>query len=168
MIPFLHLSNLQKSFGSVPVLREVDLALFSGEIHGLMGENGAGKSTLIKILSGNLMADSLTCTMNGESRSLVEARQSGQLGMRFIHQELNSIPHLSVAENLMLGKQLPTRAKIFVNQQKLAELTQVALAELGVTHIDPRQRMSQLGAGDQMLVKLGSAFVVESSKPAAQ
>ncbi|MEL0329137.1 MAG: sugar ABC transporter ATP-binding protein [Deltaproteobacteria bacterium] len=168
MIPFLHLSNLQKSFGSVPVLRGVELALFSGEIHGLMGENGAGKSTLIKILSGNLVADSITCSMNGESLSLVEARQSGQLGMRFIHQELNSIPHLSVAENLMLGKQLPTRAKIFVNQQKLAELTQVALAELGVTHIDPRQRMSQLGAGDQMLVKLGSAFVVESSKPAAQ
>ena len=168
MIPFLHLSNLQKSFGSIPVLRGVELALFSGEIHGLMGENGAGKSTLIKILSGNLMADSITCTMNGESLSLVEARQSGQLGMRFIHQELNSIPHLSVAENLMLGKQLPTRAKIFVNQQKLAELTRVALAELGVTHIDPSQRMSQLGAGDQMLVKLGSAFVVESGKPSAQ
>ena len=50
VIPFLHLSNLQKSFGSVPVLRGVELALFSGEIHGLMGENGAGKSTLIKIL----------------------------------------------------------------------------------------------------------------------
>ena len=114
------------------------------------------------------MADSITCTMNGESLTLVEARQSGQLGMRFIHQELNIIPHLSVAENLMLGKQLPTRAKIFVNQQKLAEQTGVALAELGVTHIDPSQRMSQLGAGDQMLVKLGSAFVVESGKPAAQ
>ena len=112
------------------------------------------------------MADSITFTMNGESRLLAEARQSGQLVMRFIHQELNSIPHLSVAENLMLGKQLPTRAKIFVNQQKLAELTRVALAELGVTHIDPSQRMSQLGAGDQMLVKLGSAFVVESGKPA--
>ena len=55
MIPFLHLGNLQKSFGSVPVLCGVELALFSGEIHGLMGENGAGKSTLIKILSGNLL-----------------------------------------------------------------------------------------------------------------
>ncbi|MEC8436075.1 MAG: ATP-binding cassette domain-containing protein, partial [SAR324 cluster bacterium] len=82
MIPFLHLGNLQKSFGSVPVLCGVELALFSCEIHGLMGENGAGKSTLIKILSGNLMADSITCTMNGESLTLVEARQSGQLGMR--------------------------------------------------------------------------------------
>ncbi|MGA0400903.1 MAG: ATP-binding cassette domain-containing protein, partial [bacterium] len=150
------------------MLRGVELTLFSGEIHGLMGENGAGKSTLIKILSGNLVADSLTCTMNGESLSLAEARSSGKLGMRFIHQELNSIAHLSVAENLMLGKQLPTRAKIFVNQQKLSELTRVALAELGITHIDPKQRMSQLGAGDQMLVKLGSAFVVESDKPAAQ
>ncbi len=149
MIPFLHLSNVHKSFGSVPVLRGVELTLFSGEIHGLMGENGAGKSTLIKILSGNLVADSLTCTMNGESLSLAESRGSGKLGMRFIHQELNSIAHLSVAENLMLGKQLPTRAKIFVNQQKLSELTRVALAELGITHIDPKQRMSQLGAGDQ-------------------
>ena len=81
MIPFLHLGNLQKSFGSVPVLCGVELALFSGEIHGLMGENGAGKSTLIKILSGNLMADSITCTMNGESPLLVEARKSGQLEM---------------------------------------------------------------------------------------
>ena len=115
MIPFLQLSNLQKSFGSVPVLSGVELTLFSGEIHGLMGENGAGKSTLIKILSGNLMADSITVTMNGESRLLAEARQSGQLVMRFIHQELNSILHLSVAENLMIGKQLPTSAKIFVN-----------------------------------------------------
>ena len=68
------------------MLRRVELALFSGEIHGLMGENGAGKSTLIKILLGNLLADSNTCTMNGESLSLVEARKSGQLGMRFIHQ----------------------------------------------------------------------------------
>ena len=127
MIPFLRLSNLQKSFGSVPVLSGVELTLFSGEIHGLMGENGAGKSTLIKILSGNLMADSITFTMNGKSRSLAEARQSGQLGMRFIHQEMNSIPHLSVAENLMLGKQLPTSAKIFVNKQNLSELTRVAL-----------------------------------------
>ena len=168
MIPFLQLSNLQKSFGSVPVLSGVELTLFSGEIHGLMGENGAGKSTLIKILSGNLMADSITFTMNGESRLLAEARQSGQLVMRFIHQELNSIPHLSVAENLMLGKQLPTRAKIFVNKQNLSELTRVALSELGIAHIDPSQRMSQLGAGDQMLVKLGSAFVVESGKPSAQ
>ena len=168
MIPFLQLSNLQKSFGSVPVLSGVELTLFSGEIHGLMGENGAGKSTLIKILSGNLMADSITFTMNGESRLLAEARQSGQLVMRFIHQELNSIPHLSVAENLMLGKQLPTWAKIFVNKQNLSELTRVALAELGIANIDPSQRMSQLGAGDQMLVKLGSAFVVESGKPSVQ
>ncbi|MGA0192614.1 MAG: ATP-binding cassette domain-containing protein, partial [bacterium] len=79
MIPFLHLSNVHKSFGSVPVLRGVELTLFSGEIHGLMGENGAGKSTLIKILSGNLMADSLTCTINGESLSLAEARGSAKL-----------------------------------------------------------------------------------------
>ena len=168
MIPFLHLNKVQKSFGNVPVLRGVELALFSGEIHGLMGENGAGKSTLIKILSGNLVADNLTCTMNGESLSLAEARWSGKLAMRFIHQELNSIAQLSVAENLMLGKQLPTLAKIFVDQQTLSELTQAALAELGITHIDPQERMSQLGAGDQMLVKLGSAFVVESGKPVAQ
>ena len=53
MIPFLHLSNLRKSFGTVPVLRGVELALFPGEIYGLMGENGADKSTLIKILLGN-------------------------------------------------------------------------------------------------------------------
>ncbi|MGA0769396.1 MAG: ATP-binding cassette domain-containing protein, partial [bacterium] len=80
MIPFLHLSNVHKSFGSVPVLRGVELTLFSSENLGMMGENRAGKSTLIKILSGNLMADSLTCTMNGESLSLAESRGSGKLG----------------------------------------------------------------------------------------
>ncbi len=105
----LVMEQIGKRFASVTALNAVTLRLQSGEIHGLIGENGAGKSTLIKILAGVYQADS------GSATSTVTRCPSGNpaaieaAGIRVIHQELNLIPHFTVAESVFLGEEYRTR-----------------------------------------------------------
>lgn len=168
MSGLLELTAVSKQFGGTPVLQGVSLRLCAGEVLGLLGENGAGKSTLIKILSGTLAADHLHCQVKGHPQSLEVARSAQGLGIRFLHQELHSIPHLSVAENLFLGKHLPRKAGWFLDRKQLNSLAVRALAELGISHLRPDQPMGRLGPGDQMLVQLAGAFVREPGEPEAQ
>ena len=114
----LELNGLSKSFGKVDVLKDISLSLESGSIHALLGENGAGKSTLIKILSGVGKPNLLKCKVRGEEIELEHARNQNVIGIRFIHQELQIIPHLSVAENILLGHHIPRKAGIFVDWRK--------------------------------------------------
>ena len=105
----LEMRGIRKAFPGVVALDGVDLTLNAGEVHMLLGENGAGKSTLMKILSGAYRKDSGEIRVHGRdpSRSAVP-RDALQLGIRVIYQELNLVPHLSVAENIFLGA-APTR-----------------------------------------------------------
>ena len=99
----LELYGLSKSYGKVDVLKDISLSLEPSCIHALLGENGAGKSTLIKILSGTVKPNLLRCKVRGEEIELYHARNQNVIGIRFIHQELQIIPHLTVAENILLG-----------------------------------------------------------------
>lgn len=168
MDPLLKLHSVHKRFGTASVLRGVSLELRSGEIQGLMGENGAGKSTLIRILSGVLGADELACEFQGQPQPPEWLRSESKRRIRCIHQELNLVPGLSVAENLWLGKSVPAWGGAFVLRSRLESLAAEALAQLGVTHLNPREKVSRLGAGDRMLIQLGSAFVREPNEPEAQ
>ena len=103
----LSIAGLSKSYGGVAALREASFDVEAGEVHALVGENGAGKSTLIKILAGAVRADAGRIVVDGAPIS-ISARDAHRLGLRFLHQELNVLPRLSVAANLFLGRTYPT------------------------------------------------------------
>jgi ribose transport system ATP-binding protein len=166
MTSLLSLKSVAKAYAGVPALRGVDLDIAAGEIHALMGENGAGKSTLIKILAGVVAPDTAEIVVEGSVVSIDSPATAYRLGLRFIHQELNIVPALSVAENIFIGRAYPKRAGVFVDWRRLHETARQALATLGITHIDTRRKMAQLSVGDRMLVKISSAFLSDPGSPA--
>ncbi len=108
--PLLEIAGLTKGFPGVKALDAVDFALQRGEIHALMGENGAGKSTLIKVLTGVFPRDAGETRLAGQIIVPKSPREAEVLGISTVYQEVNLIPHLSVAENICLGRQ-PTCAR---------------------------------------------------------
>ena len=159
--------HASKAYGGVQALVDAGLDLVGGEVHGLIGENGAGKSTLIKLLAGLEAPDRMLARLNGSAIEIGDSAAAYRLGLRFIHQELNIVPALSVAENLFINNPLPRLGGIFVDWRALYRRASEALHSLGIFHISPRSRASGLSAGDAMLVKIASAFIGEadSSEP---
>src|SRR5271170_5125369 len=157
--------RLSKAYGGVAALRDASLEVDAGEVHALVGENGAGKSTLIKILAGAVKADASEIAVNGLPVSIASTRDAHRLGLRFLHQELNVLPRLSVAENLFLGHSYPTRFAGLIDWPALHERARGALAKLGVADIAPETILGRLPAGDQMIVKIASTFLVDVSGP---
>jgi ribose transport system ATP-binding protein len=106
----LEMRDIKKSFGATRALSGVSIDLSSGEVHALLGENGAGKSTLISILGGIVQPDSGAIVINGESiGSFQDVQAARRHGIAVIHQEIVLVPHLSVAENISLGREPSTR-----------------------------------------------------------
>ncbi|HBU5945042.1 TPA: sugar ABC transporter ATP-binding protein, partial [Citrobacter freundii] len=103
--PLLRLEGISKRYGATLALNNVRFDLFAGEVHALMGENGAGKSTLMKILSGNEQRDSGAIYINGQEIDIRTPRDARKYGIAIIHQELNTVPDMTVAENLFLGQE---------------------------------------------------------------
>ncbi len=123
-----------------------------------MGENGAGKSTLVKVLAGVTRADEVTLRLQGQPITIDNASDAWRAGLRFVHQELNVVPSLSIAENLSLGSPFPQRAGFFVDWRRLNAVAARTLSELGVAHLRPAARVSRLGTGDRMLVQIAAAL----------
>ena len=161
----LSIENASKTYGGIPALRGVSLSIAPGEIHALMGENGAGKSTLIQILAGAVRADEVTIAIDGRPVAIDHPDDAFRHGLRFIHQELNVVPTLSVAENIFLGRAYPKRFGGFVDWRGLTRAAEGALARLGLTHIDPRRKLARLSFGDRMLVRIAAVFL-EGPAPA--
>lgn len=157
--PLLSATSVTKAYGGVPALTGANLVVAPGEIHALLGENGAGKSTLIKILAGVVAPDTGDIEMAGVPVSIDSTATAYRLGLRFIHQEFNVVPTLSVAENIFMGRQYPRRAGLFIDWEKLNREARRALRRLGIEHIDPRQSLGALGLGDQMLVRISAALL---------
>lgn len=107
--PILELKNISKNFRTIQALDHVDFDLREGEVHALVGENGAGKSTLMRILAGIYTDYEGTYTLDGKEIHLHTPGAALEHGIGMIHQELSTIPPLSVAENLFLGRQPVTR-----------------------------------------------------------
>lgn len=163
---FLALSNVSKAYGRTQALSEASIDIAHGEVHALMGENGAGKSTLIKVLAGIVSADNCRIEIDGAHAMLRNAQDAFALGFRFIHQELNIVPHLSVAENMSLATPYPIRFGFSVDWKRLNDNALAALKRLGVDHIDPGMKIARLSPGDQMLVKIASALSDTGENPA--
>lgn len=162
----LKIRNVSKAFAGVNALVGVDLDIFAGEVHALMGENGAGKSTLIKVLAGVQSADSLTILKNDEQFDLGGPGDAKAAGFRFIHQELNIVPHLSVAENVSLGLAYPKRFGFAVDWARLKRRAETAFELLGVSHIDVTQQAARLPTGDRMLMKIAGSLVSDDGSQA--
>lgn len=156
MTPILEMRDIQKSFLGVQALRKVSFTVRKGSVHGLVGENGAGKSTLMKILSGAYQADDGEVHIDGQVVNQPTPEKMLGLGVAVIYQELAQAPHLSVAENMYLGR-LPKTSAGFVNWSKTREQAGTQLRQLGF-NVDPRARVDTLSIAQRQMVEIAKAI----------
>ena len=121
----LNMKAISKTFGSVQALKEVSLDLYAGEVLALMGENGAGKSTLMNILSGSLQPTKGEIYLKGEKVTVPGPIAAKKLGISKIHQELQIVPEMSVAENIFLGRWMKKRADRLILRRWLQRLVNI-------------------------------------------
>lgn len=148
--------RVSKSFAGVKALHGVDFDLRHGEVHALMGENGAGKSTLMKILAGVHTSYDGTILVEGFAASFGGVRDAEEAGVAIIHQELNLVPELSVADNIFLGRE-PLIGGVLIDRRRMVRAAERLLGRLGVT-IAPDTRIAGLRVGEQQLVEIAKAL----------
>ena len=155
--PLLSLRGITKTFPGVRALSGVDLDLYPGEVHALMGENGAGKSTLMKVVAGVYQPDAGQILLDGEPVRFHHPREAQERGISIIHQEFNLLPDRTVAQNIYLGRE-PKRG-LFVDSRKMEADTQELLAYLGVERtISPRAIVGRLSVAQQQTVEIAKAL----------
>jgi ribose transport system ATP-binding protein len=155
----LSVSGVTKRFPGVAALDGVSLALRQGEVHALCGENGAGKSTLLKILSGVQQADAGHIVYRGRPCRFSSTLEAQAAGIAIIHQELNLVPHLSVAENIFLARE--PRKGPFVDARKLRAGARVLLDRLGLA-VDPDAPVRSLSLAQQQMVEIAKALSLDA------
>ena len=153
------MTDICKNFPGVKALDHVNFELRSGEVMALIGENGAGKSTLMKILSGVYTKDSGTVKINGQEYDDLNPKKAQQLGVAIIHQELNMCKHLSVAENIYLGREL--RGKFCIDNKTMESESQKILDELGID-IKPWESVGDLPVSKQQMVEIAKALSINA------
>src|SRR5688572_16708236 len=154
--PVLEMRGIRKAFPGVVALDGVDLTLNAGEVHMLLGENGAGKSTLMKILSGAYRKDAGSIRLQGREVDIQSPRDALALGIRLIYQELNLVPHLSVAENIFLGR-APTRWAGVIDWRRLQDDAARLLGDLGMD-IAPTTPVHRLSLAERQMVEIAKAL----------
>jgi D-xylose transport system ATP-binding protein len=156
-VPYLKVEHLSKSFNGVPALKDVSISFEKGEVHGICGENGAGKSTLIKILGGIYPTETFdgTITLNGKKQNFPGVKDAEKAGIAVIHQELALVEHMSIAENIFLGRE-PNTAGV-INFTEMHLVTANLLSQLGLS-ISPETLVIQLSIGEQQLVEIAKAL----------
>ena len=152
----LQASGITKSFPGVRALDGVDLKVRPGRLNALLGENGAGKSTLMNILAGVFPPDSGTVTLEGRSVRFPNPRTAQVAGISIIHQELNLVPELSIAENIFIGREPLTHFGL-VDYARMNAEAMALLQELEL-ETDPRTPVSQLKVGAQQVVEIAKAI----------
>ena len=150
----LTMKGIDKSFPGVHALDHVDLEVRKGEVLALMGENGAGKSTLMKVLTGIYKKDSGTITYEGKEVEFKNTREAQDAGIVIVHQELNMLGHLTVAQNLFIGREF--KKGIRIDDKKMNEEAAKLFERLNV-HIDPTETMSNLTVGKQQMCEIAKA-----------
>ncbi|GMV24686.1 MAG: sugar ABC transporter ATP-binding protein [Phycisphaerae bacterium] len=157
----LAVRGLRKSFGPVRALRGADFTVERGQVHALMGENGAGKSTLIKCLSGVHQADSGTIVLGGREIVPLSPRHAESLGISTVFQEVSLIPHMTVAENVTLGRETTTRWLRRIDRRAACRRAEQALRRLGI-EIDVRAEVASRSIAHQQLVAIARALDVRA------
>jgi len=159
----IKMTEINKSFSGNHVLKDVSFDLRKGEVHALMGENGAGKSTLINVLAGVHERDSGSVTVNGEKVNFSHPREAEELGINIIHQELNINRHLTVTQNMFLGKELTHKIPGLLDKRAMRKATKEILDNLGITNINPDEVAGNLSIGQQQMIEIAKALATESN-----
>ncbi|MFC0329032.1 sugar ABC transporter ATP-binding protein [Paenibacillus sepulcri] len=151
------MTGIMKSYYGVKALHDISLDIHHGEVHALMGENGAGKSTLMKILSGLVEPDEGEIYFEGRTVQLDNPQAALRLGIAMIHQELNPIPEMTVAENIFLGREPHYPGTPFVNKRKLEEQTRELLAEFRFD-AEPDTKVGRLSIAQKQMLEIIKAI----------
>lgn len=151
------MQNINKSFFGVPILKNVNFDLNEGEVHALVGENGAGKSTLMKILTGVYTKDSGKIIIDGKEVEVKSIKDSMNLSITFLQQELTTLPSMTIWENIFLGREIKNKFG-FLDVKKMKDITRRKLKELSLD-IDEDMLTGDLSIGKQQLVQIASSLL---------
>jgi ABC-type sugar transport system ATPase subunit len=152
----LEFRSISKSFPGVHALKDVSFAVEAGEVHALMGENGAGKSTLMNVLSGAITDYTGEILLDGKPLVLHQPRDAQKAGVAIIHQELQLVPELTIAENIFLGRELHTPTWR-LDRRRMAREAREYLGRLHLD-VDPARPVKGLRVGEQQLVEIAKAL----------
>ncbi|QWT24415.1 sugar ABC transporter ATP-binding protein [Subtercola sp. PAMC28395] len=159
-IPFrLEAKGISKSYGAISALDDVNLALKPGEVVALLGENGAGKSTIVKIISGLIVPDSGTITIDGEEVVLPTVNASQAAGIAVVQQEFSTVGTLTVAENLVLGQR---GASWWWSPSKLNTAAKAILERVGLEDLDPNTPVENLTVAEMQLVEIARVLAKDA------
>jgi ribose transport system ATP-binding protein len=159
--PLISVLNVSKNFPGVRALSHVRFELLAGEVHALVGENGAGKSTLMKILAGVYSRDGGEILYNGEPVNFATPRAAQLMGIGIIHQELQLMNHLTVAQNIFIGREPRGPLGVFLDEEKLNRQARDILAHLKLK-LDPRAIVGGLTVAKQQMVEIAKALSFNS------
>lgn len=155
------MEGIDKSFPGVHALDQARFELWAGEVHALVGENGAGKSTLMKILAGIYHKDAGRILYRGSEVNIPNPRAAQHLGISMIHQEINLVPHLTLAQNVFIGREPRAGLRFMLNENEINAQTQ-ALFDSMRLKLDPRTRASDLTVAKQQMVEIAKALSFNS------
>ncbi len=156
----LEAKNISKTFPGVKALDEVSLTFYPGKVNAILGENGAGKSTLLKVLTGVYSKYEGTIQLDGKPIRFNSVREAQEAGIAIIHQELNLIPQLTVAENLFLGREIRNSFGLIDTSEMHAQ-TQAILEKLNL-NLSPQIPVRRLKVGEQQLVEIAKALLTDA------
>ena len=155
------MEGIEKSFPGVHALSQCRFDLRPGEVHALVGENGAGKSTLMKVLAGIYMKDAGHIFVKGHDVNIPSPRAAQELGISMIHQELNLMPHLTVAQNIFIGREPRAGLRFVLDDRQINAQTATQLEALRL-NLNPRTKVSDLTVAKQQMVEIAKALSYNS------
>jgi ABC-type sugar transport system ATPase subunit len=161
--PLLEIAGLSKRYLGVQALDQVGLSVRRGEIHALLGGNGAGKSTLLNVLSGIVRPDAGSIDLDGERVALDHPREAQRLGIVTLHQELSTVPDLTVLENILLGNEtaMAGSASLLLNRRQMARRVSPLAAEFGISAAELWRPVAEFGALKKRAIEIVKALAAE-------
>ncbi len=155
------MQGIEKTFPGVHALSQCRFELRAGEVHALVGENGAGKSTLMKVLAGVYTKDAGRIRYKGKEVEIPTPRAAQHLGVSMIHQELNLMPHLTVAQNVFIGREPRQGLRFVLDEREINAKTQQLFDEMHLK-LDPRTKVADLTVAKQQMVEIAKALSFNS------
>jgi ribose transport system ATP-binding protein len=155
------MEGIEKSFPGVRALDQCKFELRAGEVHALIGENGAGKSTMMKIMTGVYRKDNGKIFYKGKEVDPQGPKEAQELGIGIVHQELNLMPHLTVAQNIFIGRETIKGTKFLLNEKGINEMTQALFDKMHLD-LDPRTKVADISVAKQQMVEIAKALSFKS------
>lgn len=159
--PIISLRGICKRFGGILAVNQVDLDIYPGEVHGIVGENGAGKSTLMRVLAGFYPDYEGQLFIDGKLEHISTPRKAMNLGIAIVHQELSLFPELSVAENIFIGREFKSTLPGLIDRKTTGEKAEQILSEVEAG-ISPKIKIRNLSIAKQQLVEIAKGISMQS------